>query len=250
MDAEETRVYIAILIVVLLLTIMLAFFIMSIIRNQRRRIKSHNERMLQEVALLETERSRVSSDLHDQLSPMLSVIKLQLECLESPTNSDKEIIEKINCYIDDTIQKVREISNNVIPHALKSYGLKTALDEYIDIINGTHKICIDFRMAMGGEQIPQNMEIHLYRIVQEIVSNAARHSKAETISVVIYMDNSFLHIKIKDDGRGFDQGLIATNSKGAGLRNIMARVDILRGKIYLNTCIGNGTEYQIEIPLK
>jgi signal transduction histidine kinase len=248
MDPNQEKIYLAVLISLCILVFFIFFFVISIIRHQKRKLISHEEKMRDEIILLEKERARLSSDLHDELSPMLSAIKLQLECVEPPTDDDKEILEKTGKYIDHTIQKVREISNAVMPYTLQRNGLEAALGEYLNMINQVGKVNVTLENRLPAKIEDKDLQVHLYRITQEIVNNAVKHANASSIAVKLLNAKEKLVIDIQDNGKGFNDEEVAKFGKGLGLRNIMARVDILKGTVYLDTAKNKGTHYSIEIP--
>jgi signal transduction histidine kinase len=96
--------------------------------------------------------------------------------------------------------------------------------------------------------IPEHAGIHLYRMVQEIVNNAIKHSGASLLKIELFPKQDKLIIIIADNGKGFDSETIKKESTGFGLKNILSRVDILKGDLYLAAQPGKGTTYTIEIP--
>src|SRR5262245_19620588 len=132
MDPNETKIYTVILIAGGVLGIILVYFIINIIRQQRRNLSLHNEKIQAEITTLENERKRIASDLHDDLGPLLSAVKLQINSVEVPDGEDQELIEKSSLYIDAILTRIREISNNLMPQVLSRKGLVIALREFID----------------------------------------------------------------------------------------------------------------------
>src|SRR5678816_4436053 len=109
MDANEARFYTAILIVCGVVGVIIVYFIVSIIRQQRRTVRLYKQSLLTEITTLEKERSRMASDLHDEIGPILSAIKLRVGSLDVPAE-DEEDVEKTNKQIDNLIKRMREIS--------------------------------------------------------------------------------------------------------------------------------------------
>lgn len=247
MDSNETKIYIAILIGASVLGILLLYFIVTILRHQRLVVKFHEEKILAEITTLEKDRSRIVADLHDELGPLLSTVKLQLNSLESPLEEDHILIEKASNHLDKVLARIREISNNLTPHALTRKGLTTALQEFIDELNANSNMQILLFMDPHIE-IGRNHEVHIYRIIQEIVNNAIKHAHASEMLIHMESLRSMLKITISDNGCGFSPTSITAENIGLGLKNIMSRVDIMRGDLYLDAAPGKGTLYTIEIP--
>jgi signal transduction histidine kinase len=249
MYSDETRIYASILISGLLLATIIIFFILSIIKHQKRKIRSSNEMMMAEVAILEKERRRIAFDLHDDLGALLSSIKINLQNLNTIDKEDEKIIYKAELHIDNAMEKIREISRNLMPQILHDKGLLTALEVYSEMLDKKNSVHIQYQCCISELPIEKEKEIHIYRAVQEIMNNALKHAKAGTIDLKIDMKKNNLLICIQDDGIGFDQALVVKNNKGLGLHNVLCRVDLLRGTVYLTTSPGTGTHYLIEIPL-
>lgn len=248
MDSYETKIYIAILIGAATLAIILIYFIITIIRQQRRAVRFHEEKIRAEIKTLEKDRARIVADLHDELGPLLSTVRMQLNSLETPIEQDHLLIGKASNHLDNVLERIREISRDLMPQALLRKGLLTALEEFIGELNqGTGpRISLN---APAHLELPEDYQIHLYRILQEIINNALKHARATTIDVHIGQARGQIRLSVNDNGCGFDTGSINPDSPGLGLKNIMSRVDIMKGDVYLDAAPGKGTRYTIEIPL-
>jgi len=248
MDPNETKVYTAILIAAGVLGIILIFFVITIIRHQRRTIRLHKEKIEAEIKTLEKERKRIASDLHDDLGPLLSAVKMHLHSLEVNAPDDVELITKSNSYIDTILVRVREISNDLVPHVLIRKGLVSAINEFINNLRSVQATQIDF-LSEENIQLSQEKEIHLFRIVQEIVNNTLKHANAKNLLIEFRSDNNKLFMLFKDDGIGFNYPQASGNGAGLGLKNILSRVEVLKGELYIEAKTLQGTRYSIEIPL-
>jgi signal transduction histidine kinase len=247
MDTNETKIYTAVLIAAAVLGIIVFYFIVTIIRNQRKNLVLHQEKMQAEIITLENERARIASDLHDDLGPLLSAVKLHINSVETPDPVDKELIEKTNIHIDTILNRVREISNNLMPQALLRKGLIAALNEYIYGLQAVHPLKITFSYQ-DNITVEPAMEIHLYRIVLEIIRNAIKHAGAGELKIECRKENKKLIFLVADDGIGYDLVNVTKNSMGLGLKNIASRVEILKGELYIESGSGKGTCYTVEIP--
>jgi len=248
MDPQEAKIYTAVLIVVAILTILIGYFIVSIISHQRRALRLHKEKIQAEILTLENERKRMASDLHDELGPVLSAVKMQISSIEV-TEEDEEVIGKTSEHIDSMLQRIREISNNLMPTTLVRKGLYDATRSFTDQVNQAGKINIVYTEHADLPKLPAEKEVHMYRVVQEIMHNAIKHSKATEIRVDYSYKNNCLSLVITDNGVGFNQAEVSRNSIGHGLGNILSRVEILHGDLYVETKPGKGVKYNIEIPV-
>ncbi len=246
MDSHETKIYHAILIAAVILGIVVAYFIITIVKSQRRHLKLQKANLLVEITTLENERKRIVSDLHDELGPLLSVVKLHIMSLDTQDKEDIKLINKATDNLDNILDRIRNICNQLMPQALIRKGLIMAINEFISDLENKTPITISFRYE--DLNIPETSEIHLYRMIQEIINNAIKHSEASKLNIHLFKKNNKLVVSVKDDGKGFSTAEVAETSRGLGLKNILSRVDVLQGDIYLTSDSTNGTSYTIEIP--
>jgi signal transduction histidine kinase len=149
------------------------------------------------------------------------------------------------------MQKIREISNNLMPKILEQNGIIAAVTDFINMIDVKSKISIKFDHELIDESsIPEEYKPHLFRIIQELLNNAVKHAKATQILIQIVLKNQNLIMTIKDNGIGFDENIDITKIKSDGLRNIIRRAELINGKVILESQLNIGTNYTIEIPLK
>jgi two-component system, NarL family, sensor kinase len=247
MDANQTKIFFAILTAAGLLAIIVFYFFISIVRSQRRHLKLQQENLSIEITTLEKERKRIVSDLHDELGPLLAAVKLQLQCINAAEAGSEEYVQKALLNIDLILERIRQICNQLMPHALLSKGVITALSQFISDINACGKLEINF--SHEEQKIDSNKSIHVYRMITEMVNNAVKHSGASTLQIALRNDKNKLILDVKDNGRGFDSDEIMKVTGGYGLRNIFSRTNILGGDMYLTSSPSTGTAYTIEIPL-
>ncbi|HEX2919617.1 MAG TPA: ATP-binding protein [Bacteroidales bacterium] len=190
-----------------------------------------------------TERVRLSRDLHDGLGGMLSVAKLKIANMKGNLTIPEENVSALNTAIellDNSMRELRRVAHNLMPESLMKFGLNSAL---ADFCNSTGKVTYHF---FGEDRRPdEKTEIAIYRIVNELVNNALKHSQAQNINVQLIIDDSRIHVIVEDDGIGFDVAKAETHG-GTGLKNIRSRVTSLGGKLEMITAPGKGTEVNVE----
>ncbi len=248
MGAQEKAFYQSLLIIVAIVGIILLYFIITIIRYQRRSMRLHKEKIQAEIDTLENERKRIASDLHDELGPLLSAVKLQINNLETTDVADLQLIEKSSTHIDNIIKKLREISNDLMPNTLMRKGLKIALEEFIENSQEASKLPVKF-ICEQQIQLAQDKEINLYRMVQEITHNTIKHAKATMFIIKISIQDNRLFLMTADNGIGFDYFNKIRDNIGLGLRNLQSRTEVMGGEFNCVAEPGKGTAYTIEIPL-
>lgn len=235
------------LIAAAVLGIILLYFIASLIRHQRRNVKLNQEKIEAEIITLENERRRIAADLHDEVGPMLSGIKLMISSLEIENAADRDRITKVKEYIDDSIKRMREISNNLLPAVLEKRGILEALQQLFIEYQRIHGIMIQFSYD-EGISISSQRQLHLYRIVQEILHNTIKHSKAKILRVELFMNNKSITLYTEDNGDGFDISDRSNKGKGLGMRNLHSRAELLSGNLYIESAPAKGTRITLNFP--
>jgi two-component system, NarL family, sensor kinase len=198
----------------------------------------------------EHERKRIASDLHDGVGQTLSAAKMNLSALQneltSMTNNQNESFEKVIQLVDESCKEVRSVSHNMMPNALLKMGLAQAIQSFINQINN-NIIKIDLYTQGLNENIDSNTESVLYRIIQETVNNAIKHSGGNHLDISIIKDIDGLSVTIEDNGKGFD--IKETNFlEGIGLKNIRSRVQFLKGTVEWQSQPQKGTLVAIHLP--
>jgi signal transduction histidine kinase len=242
----ESRIVTTTLLICALLGVIIAFFISSIILYHRRYIRLQRERISAEIQSLENDRKRIATDLHDSLGPILSGVKLNISSITVPNADDAMILQKATGYIDDIIQNMRKISYDLLPNTLDRRGLLEALQDFASMITANQSLHIDIFTVKKGE-IQKEKEIHIFRILQEIIHNTLKHAKATLLNIGFSWDEKELLIMVEDNGVGFDVEK-AKDASGLGLKSLEIRTDVLGGRFTIQSKIGKGTRYYIRIP--
>lgn len=253
MLTTEEEIYLAILIGVSSLTILLIFFIINLMYNQRKIRKLQKSLISAEIITLENERKRFSQDLHDEIGPMLSTVLLYANIIETKNKESEEIRLKAENVITETLSQVRSISRNITPKYIQEQGLKKSLESLIDNFNLGLKDKTTIKLNIGS--IPQDLNeyenLNLYRIIQESINNAIRHAQASEIRVELVSENNHIHVSISDNGVGFEytpMQISGGNSSGIGLKNLQNRVIFLGGQLDIYSHQGKGTQVVAKIP--
>lgn len=191
----------------------------------------------------EKERSRIARELHDGLGGILAAARMQLSVLDhsvtsEKTNSIEELLEKAST-------ESRRISHNLLPENLIKLGLNEALQDFIQGINDGKLLDISYQSIGIDERLPENLELSVYRIIQELLNNIIKHSGATEALVQLHKTEKMLTITVEDNGKGFAE----ISGKGIGLSNIESRLSLLEGKLSIDTANQKGTSVYIEIKL-
>ena len=247
MDAKEASFYTAVLIVCAVLGIIITYFVISIIRQHRRSLQLHKQSIHMEITTLEKERARMAADLHDEVGPILSAVKLRLNSLDIHNEADAQEVETTNGQIDQLLKRMREISFDLMPTSLIRKGLPAALNEFIEYCNKSADLNIRFQYE--DVQLSQQQAINLYRIIQEIIHNTMKHSKASEIIIELRKEKNMIILATKDNGVGFNYDNKSKEASGQGLRNLLSRTEMIGGKMFFESGKGKGTTYIFDIPI-
>src|SRR5215207_9903052 len=228
----------------LVLTISLIIFI---IFHQRRVIRFQNklQQMEQEqqkillnasIRLQEEERQRLAADLHDDAGPLLATARLYLN--ENLVNQDKvsqlQSIYQARQILDDTIQLIRNISHSLMPPTLKNFGLESAVNDLFQKISGSGAINASSRFHEYKDRLKPEIELIVFRIVQELINNILKHSSASFIHLTQNVHGDKFYLRIHHDGRGIVQAdfdKLNRSTVGLGLKNISSRLRVVQGNI-------------------
>lgn len=240
---------------------MLAFGLIlgTVIFNVNKRIKrlrkeKHDQQKFskQMIESQERERMRIASELHDSIGQNLIVIKnrAQLGLMNANVENRKVQLEEISSICSQTISEVREISYNLRPYQLGKLGLTKAVEATIQKAITSTDIIFNAHVDNINETLSPESEIHFYRIIQECLNNAIKHSRAKEVILRIEKEEKNIRIGYNDDGIGFDYMGEMSNKSGMGLTGISERVNLLAGNIKFESGHGKGVAIEILIPVK
>jgi len=196
----------------------------------------------------EMERQRLSRDLHDSLGQSILAVKIKLEQVKNANiEKNQQIIYETLDLIKNTINEIRNISNDLMPPVLEAFGLEHGLKNLCKDTSANTSIPITFTCENIPETLDKKLQIYLYRISQEAINNITKHSSATEASIKISYVNKVLFLNIADNGNGFE--ITKTNNQGNGIMNIKQRVELLKGECKIFSGTGKGTQINIKIPV-
>lgn len=239
---------------IIFLAVSIFFILFIIFFNQKvlqknKAIKSLEEKrkveLLQNtIEIQEKERARLGADIHDDLGPMLSTIKMHVNQVNH-TGEVNGKMQLISNYLDDTISDMREISKNLFPTILKEFGLQIALEDLKDRVNSTNEIEVHFDYNSDFKSLKESVALSLYRISQEFINNSLKHSQAKNIYITLDKRKNQTALDILDDGIGFDLTQISKNKKGIGLKNMELRSRSINAAFKLHSEPNKGTQITV-----
>ncbi len=194
----------------------------------------------------QNERSRIASELHDNVNSKIAAIKWQLESIIPTDQQNQKVLKSSIDLIESTYQDVRQISHNLVPLELEEVGLEKAVESLVYKLNETGDIQFEVNYAQRLPNVLKSKAYPIYNITLELINNILRHAKASNAVVTIEQKDTDIKLVVEDDGQGYDQ---SREEKGFGLNSIQERVKSLRGNLNVESIIGKGTRVEILIPV-
>jgi two-component system, NarL family, sensor kinase len=234
-----------------------------LIHSQYRRYKLRQETKMktelmkqQEIAVKavieaeEQERQRIARDLHDGVGQMMSAAKMNLSAFESSAHIDqgeqKRSLDKIIGLVDESCRELRTVSHIMMPGVLLKHDLAAAIRDFTDKLD-TKKLKVHLHTDGIDKGIDSNTETVLYRVLQECVNNVVRHADASTLDISLIRDQDGIHATVEDNGKGFDAS-DKLKYEGIGLKNIVTRMEYLKGTVDFDSAPGRGTVVALYVP--
>jgi signal transduction histidine kinase len=202
---------------------------------------------------LEDERRRIAVNLHDSLGQILVAIKNHaLLAIQRPPDEQglRQRLDEISDATSQAIEEVRQITHGLRPYQLDRLGLTQAIRASISRASSNSPISFATRVEDIDGLFDKDSEIHVYRIVQEAVTNVVKHSAATETAIVIKKRMPLVSLSIRDNGRGFNATIppAASHDLGYGLSGIAERVRILGGTLVIDSRPSEGTSLTVEVP--
>ena len=212
-----------------------------------RRVSSDAVRRVVEAQ--ELERARLARELHDETGQALTSILLGLRTLEQTLESDDQraAIGSVRDLVVSTLHDVRRLAVELRPAALDDFGLAPAIERLVDTHRRADSVDIDLETHLGDDRLPADVETTMYRIVQEALTNVAKHANAGKVSVLVRRTDRAAVLVVEDDGAGFEA---SDETPGLGVVGMRERVALVGGRLKVETARGSGTTIAAEIPLR
>ncbi len=199
----------------------------------------------------ENERKRIAAELHDGVGQMMSVAKMNLSAIENEIvfkdSTQKNSFEKVIAMVDESCKEVRSVSHQMMPNALLKSSLAAAVREFIGKIDSSI-IKINLYAEGLNDRLETDVETVLYRVIQECVNNVIKHSEASVLDISLVKESNEITATIEDNGKGFIVDK-STFNDGIGVKNIITRVEFLKGTVDFTSAPGKGTLVAIYIPV-
>jgi signal transduction histidine kinase len=202
------------------------------------------------IKIQEDERRAIARELHDQVGQMLTGLKFQLEAAvqaAAPVAKDR-LVESLG-IANDLLRHVRELTQQFRPRILDDLGLRPALDWHVDLFQRQTGVKVDLEVSLPPQRLPVELETAVFRVVQEALTNVARHAGGASASVTITTGDRKLLAEITDRGQGFDLNTVLASRESIGLTGLAERVNLAGGQLEIFSRAGQGTRIHAEFPL-
>ncbi len=195
----------------------------------------------------EKERQRIANDLHDDLGGLMATVKLHFNALKD--KNSPELFDKTNQLIDEAYNKVRTVAHAKNSGVIAKQGLLKAVQNMAEKISASNKIAIDVVDYGLENRLENSLELTIFRIIQELITNVIKHAEAKEATIHITNHDDSLNIMIEDNGKGFNPSQVTKNNKGMGISSIDKRVEHLNGNMTIESEHNKGTTIIIDIPI-
>lgn len=196
------------------------------------------------IAVQEEERKRLSRELHDSVGQILTALKMELAQVKGRDDAEGERLERIRAFADDAIQTIRDVSLMLRPTLLDDLGLREALEWHTtEFLRRTGLRCrLQYGLADASE-LPEDVKICIYRVIQEALNNCEKHALASEVQISVAQGGGEIEVRVVDNGRG-----LGGRAGGLGLLGMRERAHMLGGQLRLESNDGHGTSVTLTIP--
>ncbi|MBE3037407.1 MAG: sensor histidine kinase, partial [Chloroflexi bacterium] len=206
------------------------------------------------VAAQESERQRIARELHDETGQALTAIGLGLRGLTGSLRSSnikrtKQNLHQLELLTEHSLDELQRLIADLRPSHLDDLGLSSALRWYANTLQ--ERVKLDVHVEILGEErpVPSPVKIALFRIAQEALTNVVKHAQAKTAQVVLTYAEESVHVRVTDDGRGFDMDAAGSTKRVSwGLKGMEERTSLLGGRFEVHSRLREGTTVEVSIP--
>lgn len=216
---------------------------------KQKEIEFQQKLLTNTIVTQEDERNKFAQELHDAVSSKLNIALMNLDQLQHQLHAGedkKEVLNGVLSMLRDSSETARSISHQLMPPMIKKFGLAYALEDLQSTVNMAGKVHLDLQGLETLDGLPEQKILHLFRIVQELVNNTIKYANANKVAIHFEKIREDLYLTYVDDGIGFD---LQTIKEGIGFTNIRTRLNVLGGKMEINSKENEGMKAKITIKI-
>ena len=237
-----------------------SYYVYDLVENLERQLEDsrHYQAQLRHMSssvltAQEEERKRIARELHDDTAQALTSMLVRLRLLKKALADDeaKDNLEELREVAASTLEGVRRMALDLRPSALDHLGLVPALQWYTENLAQSQSIEVRFLADRLKRRLPSELELVLYRVAQEALTNIAKHARASRVTVELERDDLWVRLSVEDDGIGFNiEEAMSSEERGLGLFGMRERLALVGGKLHIGSQPGKGTKLVAEVPLR
>jgi len=261
MHNETTKIAFLVAIATMVFLLVPVFLILYI-RSYNRHKKNHflekqnmqqkfeSEMLQTRVEVQDQTMQSIATELHDNVGQLLSLTTLTLNSVNlNDGEKAKKKIDNSLALVNKSIKELRELAKLLHGEQLVENGIGQAIEQEINWLNkaGTYELKVNNQLVYLQITSPDK-DLIILRLLQEIINNIIKHAQAKQIHIDTYLEKNVLHLKVAENGIGFDPNEMKIKKSGMGLNSIYKRIEMINGKLVLNSAPGEGTSISIEIP--
>jgi signal transduction histidine kinase len=261
MQSQTTQIAILVgisTLIFLLMPVFLIFYIKISIKYRKNHIlekaamkqKFESEMLQTRVEVQDQTMQSIATELHDNVGQLLSLTTLTLNSVNLDDGEKaKKKIDNSLALVNKSIKELRELAKLLHGEQLVENGIGHAIDQEISWLNkaGTYELEVNNQLVDLQITSPDK-DLIILRLLQEIINNIIKHAQAKHIQIDSYLEKNALHLNVTENGVGFNPDEIKAKKSGMGLNSIYKRIEMINGKLALNSAPGEGTSISIEIP--
>ncbi len=210
---------------------------------ERQRLEEQKKLLKAEITVQEKERARIAHDLHDEVGALLSAVKLHISAGQINPALPAARKTQVESMLDDAVQRLRDISQNLLPQNLLKFGLVSATEQHCRQLENTGVFAIHFTHNLR-ERLHSEQELLLYRIIQELLNNTLKHARATDVTLELYQQSGKTCLLFSDNGIGFTPEE-NDNGQGLGRSTLSSRVQLLQGEMKFISALGKGVQITV-----
>ena len=204
------------------------------------------------ITVEDDERRWIARELHDETGQSLTALLVGLRVIEQQAGKPEVVAmaHRLRKIASETVDNVGRLARGLHPSVLDDIGLLAAAQRYVSDYAKTYGLAVDLRSeGVGAQQLPSLVQTTIYRILQEGLTNVARHARARTVNVELKLHDGMLNLLIRDDGVGFDPRATRTDESGLGLHGMGERAALLGGSLDIESAPGRGATVRASVPV-
>jgi signal transduction histidine kinase len=218
--------------------------------QEKEELKNQFEKQLLQsrIEIQEQTFTHISGEIHDNVGQSLSLAKVQLSILEEANQYNRETVREVKQIISQSLSELRSLAHSLNGERIRSFNLSKSVEEELERLRKTGAYTVAINQEGDPEEIPDEHRLMLFRVIQEALQNIVKHAKAGSIHVGLKKTHTICQVEVSDNGKGFTATPETSTAHGLGIVNMQKRVELMGGRLEIDSVPGKGTILKITIP--